>query len=361
MVASTLGVAGEAPVPHEHGDADGAEELGELHPWATEMYERGLSFNGNERNKLFMARPDGSFADLSDLAGADSPLDGRAVLGADFDADGDVDIFVHNIQRERHNLYRNESDGKGFLALRLEATRGQHEAIGAVVVVEGPNGPVAQVLSRGSGYASCQPPELVFGLGAATSARVRVRWPGAKGREEDFGDVAAGTRALLVEGRGEPQPLERPPARLADPLPEGLKLGPGERVPPLRLVDASGEEVTLDPAAIVAGDDELYLNFWASYCRPCVEELPALQRIHQAEGQLVIAVSLDVPGHERARRALETAGTTFPAYSLSMRDQANEAGLDEVVDLLRLPIPTTLVIGPEGRLSRVLRGPLEAD
>jgi len=87
----------------------------------------------------------------------------------------------------------------------LRATRGQHQAVGAEVRVHGPAGPCSQVLALGSQYLSCQPPELLFGLGDLERARVEVLWPG--GAREDFGDVPGGSRVLLVEGEGVARPL----------------------------------------------------------------------------------------------------------------------------------------------------------
>ena len=167
-----------------------------------QIIEEGRSFSGNERDKLFLNRGDGTFADCSDLSASDDPNDGRGVIAADFDDDGDVDMFIHHTQRERHTLQRNElGEGAGFLKVRLRATTAQYEAIGAIVTVHGPHGPVANLMSRGAGFVSCQAPELVFGLGEAESARLEVRWLG--GVTEDFGLVPAGSRVLLVEGSGE--------------------------------------------------------------------------------------------------------------------------------------------------------------
>ncbi len=351
MVASTLAA--------EEALAAGVQDAKVETAWSRQMLRDGSSFNGNQRNTVFIGRGDGTFEDLSDLTGADAPLDARAALAADFDDDGDVDLFVHNIQRERHQLYRNELEGEdGFVKIRLRATTGQYEAIGAVVTVEGPLGPVAQVLSRGAGFASCQAPELVFGLGAAKSARVSVLWPG--GARESFGALEAGSRALLVEGEGEPDPLPARPFRLADPLPDGLKLDVGAEIPPLTLLDRDGKRVTIDVRAEAAGDT-LYVNFWAGYCKPCRAELPALERVHDTAGKRVITISVDVPDDRpAAARVLAEAGTSFPDRYLSQDDADNEGGLDEVVDLLRLPIPTTLVISPAGKLEAVIQGPLDA-
>ena len=110
---------------------------GYLNRHNTQMFQDGRSFSGNERDKLWIGNGDASFADLSDLSGADSQNDGRAVLAADFDDDGDVDLFVHELQRERHALYRNDLNGDygSFLKVRLRASTGHYEAIGATVQV----------------------------------------------------------------------------------------------------------------------------------------------------------------------------------------------------------------------------------
>jgi hypothetical protein len=236
-----------------------------------QMFTDGRSFSGFERNVTWISTG-AAYADLSDISGADSPNDSRAVIAADFDDDGDVDLFVHNIQRERHALYRNDavepgSAGAGFLKLRLVGTVGNAEAIGATVIVDAPPGPVAQVMARGSGFESCLPPVLVFGLGSAESASVEVLWPG--GAREGFGTLGAGTRAVLVEGSGRATPCEALPMELPDPLPAGLLVSEGDVLPPLRLRDANGEEHLVDVRALADGRP-LLLNLWASYCSPCV-------------------------------------------------------------------------------------------
>ncbi len=223
--------------------------------------------------------------------------------------------------------------------------------MGATVTVTGPRGPVAQVLSRGSGFLSCQPPELVFGLGEASEADLRVHWPG--GMVEDFGALAANSKVLLVEGSGRIEKLEVGGYSLRDPLPAGLKIGIGDRLPPITLVDSEGVTRTLDMAELARGET-LYLNFWASFCRPCLEEIPALERLHAEPGRRVMAISVDVPSDRRdALAALESRGASYPCFFLSLVDEDNEAGFDQLIDLLRLPVPTTLELDPDGRLRSV--------
>ena len=134
-----------------------------------------------------------------------------------------------------------------------------------------------------------------------------------------------------------------------------MKVPVGGVVPPLVLEDGDGQPVVLEPRAPSA-EGRLLLHFWASYCRPCLTELPRLEELHRGEGQSVVAISVDVPDERpRAREALEQAGTSFPSHFLALDEESNEGRLDELVDLLRLPVPTTVVVDGEGRIVEVLR------
>lgn len=327
------------------------------------LFNRNMSFSGYERDKLWINAGTNGFADLSDLSGADSPNDGRGILAADFDDDGDVDLFVHNMQRERHMLYRNDMHASGaadarFVKVRLRATKSQYEAIGAVVVSKCASGTTAQVLSRGSGFASCQPPELVFGLGSATSTEIEVIWPGL--RRESFGKQDAGSRVRLVEGSGRAESYEALPRPLPDPLPQGLKIRAGDLVPSVRLVDRAGKESDVDVRALANGKT-LELTLWATWCTSCIAEIPALQKLADAGDSRIVAIGLDAPSdRERADKVLRDRGGRYDAFYLPAGQEPSEPDLAKIVDLDRLPLPTTLVISPEGRLVSVVRGPVRA-
>ncbi|MEM8710119.1 MAG: ASPIC/UnbV domain-containing protein [Planctomycetota bacterium] len=354
MASTLLEGAENAPGIEEHPGHD-KEPDADLHPWAREMYRRGFSFNGGERTKLFLGTGQ-ELVDVSDVSNADSPLDGRALIAADFDDDGDVDLFVHNIQRERHHLFRNEVNpaGTGFLSMSLHGA--EREPIGATVYVtpEGQSAPTAQVLSRGSGYASSLPNQLVFGLGDAVSARISVRWP--YGVVEDFGTAASGSRIELHQGKGKVLPRERrKTALLADPLPPGLKLALGAKVPTLLFEGPDGKRHRLDPEKVTE-EGPVTLELWASYCRPCVEKLPHLVERHMA-GERILSLSVDVPSERpRAQAMLDDAGVTFQNYFLVLDDDVNETGFDTMIDLMRLPIPTELILYPGGVLGSVRTG-----
>lgn len=353
MVASSIDVEAEETIsaPQEVNSASYVS----LH--SGQMFTDGLSFSGNERDKVWINTGRG-FADLSSVSGADSPNDGRAAIAHDFDDDGDVDLFVHHIQRERHGLYRNDVPGAdaGFLKVRLRATTTNPEAVGAIVVVHGPAGPTAQVLTRGGGFVTCQSPELVFGLGDADAAEVEVIWPGA--RRESFGSVAAGSRVRLVEGSGAPAPYAARPRPLPDPLPPGLRLAEGDVLGNLVVANGRGEVVVLDPRE-AAGGDTLWLNLWATWCTTCVAEIPDLAALDGQDGQRVVSIGMDegqaIPA---AAARLADRGGTYGAWFLAPEGATRDGAtnLRELVDLERLPLPTTLVLSPEGRVETILQG-----
>lgn len=314
------------------------------------IFEQGLSFSGFERNKTFIGQEGMRYQDLSDVCGADTDADSRASVVADFDDDGDPDLFVNAIQREQHMLFRNDAGVPGpnkFIKIKLRAVGGHPDAIGAIVKVGRNERVQAQVLSCGSGFESQNSLELVFGLAADTEARLSVRWPGRS--EEDFGVVKAGGRYLLVENAGKPATYAAQTFAFKDPSPPGLRLAVGDRLESLvlRQLEGSSQEVRL------TGEKPVLLNFWATTCASCVAELPLLGKIH-AEGKYrVVAVSLDpvesTPTIEKLRARLSLP---FPSYLIADK----EAG--KLLDLQRMGIPLSVLLSADGRVQRVLQGRL---
>jgi peroxiredoxin len=95
-----------------------------------------------------------------------------------------------------------------------------------------------------------------------------------------------------------------------------------------------------------AAGNVVIVNFWASWCEPCREEMPALETYyekHRAQGLKVVAISMDEPADEaKAREVMH--GFTFPAALV--RD-ANIKGYGRI-----WRIPLTFVIDRQGVLRK---------
>ncbi|MFB3786496.1 MAG: CRTAC1 family protein [bacterium] len=70
---------------------------------------RGRLLQGKLKNALYRNNGDGTFADVTEAAGVGDPGFGMACLSADYDNDGDADLFVTNYGR--NILYRNNGNG----------------------------------------------------------------------------------------------------------------------------------------------------------------------------------------------------------------------------------------------------------
>lgn len=88
-------------------------------------------------------------------------------------------------------------------------------------------------------------------------------------------------------------------------------VGPGRPAPSFDAVRvATGDSVTL---ADYSGEVVL-LNIWATWCKPCEEEMPSLQRLHEqlgAEGLHIVAVSIDRSSQQDVLAWVQARGLTF--------------------------------------------------
>lgn len=123
--------------------------------------------------------------------------------------------------------------------------------------------------------------------------------------------------------------------------------------PQTRFTGADGRTVAL---ADFRGKVAL-VNFWATWCIPCVEEMPALDRLQAAlggEGLAVVALSQDRNGLEVARPFYDKLGLKALAIYLDSRGAAAR-------DLGVKVLPETIVIDRQGREVGRLSGPAAWD
>lgn len=93
------------------------------------------------------------------------------------------------------------------------------------------------------------------------------------------------------------------------------------------------------------------INYWAEWCKPCIEEIPELNALHRQTGQplLVYGVNFDGGDPQRQLDQAKRLSIEFPVLS---QDPAPALGWERPVAL-----PTTFIIDPEGRISARLQGP----
>lgn len=134
------------------------------------------------------------------------------------------------------------------------------------------------------------------------------------------------------------------------PSPQLTALQPGQALPDARLerLDGSGSLATgsLTGPAVV--------NFWATWCAFCVEEMPDFEAVHRRLGDAVRFVGVDrEDDHAKARLLARETGVTY--------EQVTDPDGSFFRAVQGRGMPTTLLVDREGRIVYRHAGPLTAD
>ncbi|QHI99814.1 redoxin family protein [Xylophilus rhododendri] len=103
----------------------------------------------------------------------------------------------------------------------------------------------------------------------------------------------------------------------------------------------------LDLAGLRGGQGRLVVNFWATWCPPCVAELPMLDRFHQehaARGWQVLGLAVDTPSSVRKFLAGRPVG--FPVGMAGLQG----TDLSRALGNAQGGLPFTVVLDPNGRV-----------
>jgi peroxiredoxin len=121
------------------------------------------------------------------------------------------------------------------------------------------------------------------------------------------------------------------------------------RAPALKVRTVSGELLTLEK---LVARGPVVLDFWATWCRPCLAELPELETLYgryRERGLTVVAVSLDGPrNYAKVRPFASKLRLTFPVV-------LDEDGRIQQLYQVRA-MPTTVVIDTAGMIVSVREG-----
>jgi len=124
---------------------------------------------------------------------------------------------------------------------------------------------------------------------------------------------------------------------------------PRERLvaPEFRLPDLKGTVIKLENYQ----GEVVLLHFWATFCTPCLEELPALEslwRRYRERGLVILGIAADRGSADPVRKFARAAGVTFPVL---LDPEGVVRNHYEVVGL-----PMSYLIGRDGRFSGRILG-----
>lgn len=125
----------------------------------------------------------------------------------------------------------------------------------------------------------------------------------------------------------------------------------GQRAPALTLTDLDGKPHRLSDYR----GHRLLLNFWASWCVPCLDEMPALNRAQAKfgeQGAIVLGIAMDDPS--RIRAFLAAHPVSYPILLGQLDSPSTTRQLGDVREVL----PYNVLIDADGHILAIHTGAL---
>ena len=294
---------------------------GHLYP-QLEQLSSGLRYR--QRNLLYR-NAGGRFLEVGAAAGPglSAAAVSRAAAFGDYDNDGDVDLFVANLNEEPALLRNDGGNSNSWIGLDLEGGESNRDAIGASVRVSAGSLVQMREVHRGYGFQAQHDPRLLFGLGDSREPpRVEIRWPSGKRQvfenlplrryvaiREGVDGFVAGPGREPVAAAGSPGPVPAEPvarepiAAAGSPGPAPPEPGAPEKEPFPSLQAASAPApASPDSPAAAPGLD------------PAAQQFYREARAHYSEGRLseaAEALEQAVRADPEGDRAFLLLGKTF--------------------------------------------------
>jgi thiol-disulfide isomerase/thioredoxin len=125
------------------------------------------------------------------------------------------------------------------------------------------------------------------------------------------------------------------------------------KAPDFTVYDADGDAVRLSDLL----GRPVVLNFWASWCPPCMAEMPEFNAVYEALETDVAFMMVDLTDGQRetketGTRYIEDRGFSFPVYFDTEQEAANAYGV--------MSIPTTVFIDRDGYIAAGAQGAIDA-
>jgi thiol-disulfide isomerase/thioredoxin len=122
--------------------------------------------------------------------------------------------------------------------------------------------------------------------------------------------------------------------------PSSSGINKGDAAPDFELEMINGKKVKLSELK----GKKVLVNFWATWCPPCKEEMPELQQFYENHGDEITIIAINATGSERnedaVRKFINKYDYTFPV--------AFDKSMDVTDEYMAVTIPTSYFIGTDG-------------
>ena len=343
------------------------------------MLREGRSLSGYERNCCFLNVGTQRFATVSAATGLDFADDGRAIGLTDWDHDGDLDVWLTNRTGPRLRFMRNDGEHSArFVSVRLTGSSCNRDAVGArlelqLVDESGREVKMIRTVHAGRGFMSQASKRIHFGIGAAEPKQLVVKWPG--GSEERFTDIQSSHHYEVTQGNEQVSRWSRPASSIAlnpSQLAGEPSTGRARVVVSARLPMPAIDFTSIQTDEKHLADRPTLINLWSTSCMPCIRELKEFSE-REAElreaGVNILALNVDqfiedpLSDLARSRELLEQMSFPFAAAAID----ADNSGMLDVFHQaflslrLPLPVPSSFLAAPDGRVAVIYRGPITVD
>jgi len=126
------------------------------------------------------------------------------------------------------------------------------------------------------------------------------------------------------------------------------------KVPNFSLVDIEGNVHTDESTK----GKYLVINFWATWCPPCLKEIPAFVEFYEKNSDRVEILGLDYEQADK-KTILEFTDTFMVNYPIILFDDKNGSQFTNFGDVFGMP--TTYIYDPEGRLVDFRMGEIDIE
>ena len=151
--------------------------------------------------------------------------------------------------------------------------------------------------------------------------------------------VLVGTAVYLVATSS-----SRPPSEWVN------SVAVGDLAPDFQLEDTKGNKVSLSGLQ----GRVVMVNFWATWCPPCIEEMPSMERLHEVmagDDFVMLAINTEQNGRTVVPEFLEKTPYSFPIL------YDDEGVVQKLYGVYKFP--ESFIVGKDGKVVEKVIGPLD--